>query len=283
MEGEPLSPPAARAWRASRAARASRYARLLKTQLRASLLLGLQYRADFVLDAAVSTFWTGAAILPLVIVFQSRAAVAGWTFGEALMVTGWFTFLEGVLEGGINPSIADVVDHVRKGTLDFVLLKPADAQFLVSTTRFQPWRAANVLTSGVIFGWAFHLLGRIPSPGAVGTATLAMLAAVAVLYSLKTLAVSAAFYFVRVDNLTHLFDSVFDAARWPASIFRGVVRFVFTFVIPLALMTTYPAQALLGTLPTTTLLGAIAGAALALALSRAVWNRAIAHYTSAGG
>jgi ABC-2 type transport system permease protein len=264
-------------------ARLSRYARLLRTQLRASMLLGLQYRADFFIDAAVSVLWTGAALLPLVIVFQVRSSIAGWSFGEALMVTGWFTFLEGVLDGAINPSVTDVVEHVRKGTLDFVLLKPADAQFLVSTMRLQPWRTTNLFTSGLIFAWGFHLLGHGPAPGAVGAATLAMLAAVAVLYALKTLAVSAAFYFVRVDNLTHLFDAVFDAARWPATVFRGVVKFVFTFVIPLALMTTYPAQALLGTLPTTTLVAALGGAALGLVLSRLVWNRAIARYTSAGG
>jgi|CZKU01.1.fsa_nt_gi ABC-2 type transport system permease protein len=293
MAGEPLptsTPPSGRTSREPSRARATavasryaRYARLLRTQIRASLLLGLQYRADFVLDATVNVFWTGAAILPLVIVFQSRASIAGWSFGEALMVTGWFTFLEGVLDGAINPSVADVVDHVRKGTLDFVLLKPADAQFLVSTTRLQPWRATNVLSAVAIFAWGFHLLGRAPTPGAVGLATLSMLAAVAVLYSLKTLAVSAAFYFVRVDNLTHLFDSVFDAARWPSNIFRGVVSVVFTFVIPLALMTTYPAEALLGSLPIRSLFGALGGAVVALTLSRAVWNRAIAHYTSAGG
>jgi ABC-2 type transport system permease protein len=260
-----------------------RYARLLATQVRASMLLGLQYRADFIIDGLVNFFWTVAAVLPLVIVYRVRSSVAGWSFGEALMVSGWFTFLEGVLDGAINPSVADVVEHVRKGTLDFVLLKPADAQFLVSSMRLQPWRATNVLTSGFIFAWGFHLLGRGPSAGAVGAATLAMLAAVAILFSLKTLAVSAAFYFVRVDNLTHLFDSVFDAARWPATVFRGVVKVVFTFVIPLALMTTYPAQALLGSLPPGRLLGAMAGAGLSLVLSRLVWNRAIGHYTSAGG
>ena len=107
--------------------------------------------------------------------------------------------------------------------------------------------------------------------------------AIAVLYSLKILAVSAAFYVVRIDNLAHLFDAVFDAARWPIAIFRGAVRIVFTFVLPLALMTTYPAQALLGTLP----------AALSPPRSRApsrrspclrvVWNAALARYTSAGG
>jgi ABC-2 type transport system permease protein len=76
---------------------------------------------------------------------------------------------------------------------------------------------------------------------------------------------------------------VFDAARWPIQVFHGVVRLVFTFVIPLALMTTYPAQALLGTLPAGTLALAVGGAAGALVLSRMVWNAAIAKYTSAGG
>ena len=262
---------------------ASRYLRLLRTQIRASLLHGLQYRADFVLDGLVSAFWTVSAILPLLVVFGQRPTIAGWTFGEALMVTGWFTFLEGVLEGAVNPSLQEVVDQIRKGTLDFVLLKPADAQFLVSTARLQPWRATNVLTAMGIFAWGFHMLGHGPSAGAVAAAAVAMAAAIAVLYSLKTLAVSVAFYVVRVDNLTHLFDSVFDAARWPIQIFPGLVRLVFTFVIPLALMTTYPAQALLGTLPGRTLAFAVAGALASLALSRVVWLRAIARYTSAGG
>lgn len=262
---------------------AARYLRLLRTQIRASVLLGLQYRTDFVLDGLVGAFWTVSAILPLFVVFRDRPTIAGWTFGEALMVTGWFTFLEGVLEGAVNPSLQDVVDHIRKGTLDFVLLKPADAQFLVSTARLQPWRATNVLTAMGIFAWGFHLLGRGPSAGAIGAAAIAMGAAVAVLYSLKTLAVSIAFYVVRVDNLTHLFDSVFDAARWPIQIFPGLVRLAFTFVIPLALMTTYPAQALLGTLPGRTLALSAAGALGALGLSRLVWLRAIARYTSAGG
>ena len=267
----------------SRPSTLARYGRLLRMQVRSSLLHGLQYRADFVLDGLTGVFWTTSAILPLVVIFRSRPTIAGWSFGEALMVTGWFTFLEGVLEGALNPSLTEVVEHIRKGTFDFVLLKPADAQFLVSTARLQPWRATNILAAGGIFAWGFHLLGHGPAPGAVAAAAVAMMAAIGVLYSLKTLAVSAAFYVVRIDNLTHLFDAVFDAARWPSTIFRGVVRVVFTFVIPLALMTTYPARALLGTLPTLTLALAVAGAVASLALSRAVWTTAVARYTSAGG
>jgi len=260
-----------------------RYLRLLGMQVRASLLLAMQYRLDFLLDGLVEVFWMAAAIVPLLVVFHARPRIAGWSFGEALMVMGWFTFLEGVLEGAINPSLASVVEHIRKGTLDFVLLKPADAQFLVSTARFQPWRGLNVLTAFVIFAWGFRLIGRGPTVGAVALAAVTMLAAVTVLYSLWILTVSAAFYVVRIDNLSHLFSAVFDAARWPIGVFRGLVRLVFTFVVPLALMTTYPAQALLGTLEAGTFAAALGGAVAAFAVSRAVWNASVARYISAGG
>ncbi len=260
-----------------------RYLRLLATQLRASLLLAMQYRADFVLDGFIEVFWMATALAPLMVVFRIRPVVAGWTFGEALIVLGWFTFLQGVLEGAINPSLVTVVEHIRKGTLDFVLLKPADAQFLVSTARFQPWRSINVVTAIAIFAWGFHLLGRAPGAAEIATALVMMGAAVSVLYSLWILTVSAAFYVVRIDNLTFLFGAIFDAARWPVGVFRGAVRFVFTFVLPLALMTTYPAQALLGTLPARTLAAAIAGAVAVFFVARVLWLASIARYTSAGG
>lgn len=258
-----------------------RYVRLLGVQLKASLMLGMQYRADFLLDAIIEVFWALTALVPLVVVFGTRRTIAGWSFGEALLVIAWFTLLQAVLEGAINPSLTAVVEHVRKGTLDFVLLKPADAQFLLSTSKLLPWRTVNLATAAVMFVWAFRLIGHGPSASNVATAALLGLVACALLYAFWILTVSAAFYVVRIDNLTYLFTSVFDAARWPASVFRGALRALFTYVVPLAVMTTFPAQALLGTLGARAIVGAVAGAVAFLALSRAVWVRALARYTSA--
>src|SRR5512142_99649 len=139
-----------------------RYLRLLGIQLRASTTVAMQYRLDFVVEGGLALFWTGWGLVPLLVVFGRRAGVAGWSFEEALVVIGWFQVMRGVLEGAVNPSLAAVVDHIRKGTLDFVLLKPADAQFLVSTTRFEPWRIIDVLAGLGIMGFAFHLMGRTP-------------------------------------------------------------------------------------------------------------------------
>ncbi len=263
----------------------TRYLRLLGLQLRASALLAAQYRFDFFVDAIISLFWTVTAVVPLFVVYgeKSRPGIPGWNFGEALVVTACFILLQGVLDGAINPGLQAVIDHIRKGTLDFVLLKPADAQFLVSTSRFQLFRVFSLVTSGLVFAVAFDRIGHGPSALGVLTALVLFAVATLLLYSLWILIISAAFVVVKVDNLTYLFSSIFDAARWPSSVFRGAVKLVFTFIIPLAVMTTFPAEALLGRLSMATLVSSILGAFVFAAVARAIWLRSIGRYTSAGG
>ncbi len=259
-----------------------RYLRLLYVQARASATIAMQYRVDFLVQGAISVFWVFIAFVPLRVVFSSKAgSVAGWSYPEALVVLGWFTLLKSVLEGAINPSLQAVIDHIRKGTLDFVLLKPVDAQFLVSTARFEPWRLTDFLASLGIFIYAFTLLGRAPTPVQLAVGLLMLGLAGLVLYSLWILVVSAAFFVVRIDNLSHLLSSIYDAGRWPIGVFTGAIRILFTYVIPLALMTTYPAMALLGTLEPVTALGALVAALAFSGAARAVWLLSLARYTSA--
>lgn len=258
-----------------------RYARLLLVQLRMSLTLGAQYRWDFLVQGALSLVWSALGIVPLYVALHHRPPVEGWSYEQALVVVGWFTVLKGILDGAINPSLTSVVEHIRKGTLDFVLMKPADAQFLVSTAKFEPWRLVDLLAGTGILVSAFTLMGTTPRPAHVGLAIFLLLIALAVLYSLWIVVIAAAFWVVRLDNLSYLFSSLLDFGRWPVGIFKGFVRILFTLVIPIALMTTYPAEALLGRLaPRTVLISVLGSLAFALA-GRLVWTRAIGRYTSA--
>lgn len=260
---------------------ARRYLRLLRTQFLMSASTAAQYRADFLLRGAMSLFWLLVTLTPLLVVFSKRQSVAGWTFPESLVVLGWFSLLKAVLEGAVSPSLLAVVEGVRTGSLDFVLLKPADAQFLVSTAKFEPWRVVDLAGALLLLAYAFNRLGRWPQPGHLLVAGALLAMAVLLLYSIWILVVSASFWVVRVDNLSYLFNSIFDAARWPVTVFRGVLRFVFTVVFPLALMTTYPAMALLGKLRAPTAAAALAGGLAFAGVARLIWTRAIRSYTSA--
>jgi ABC-2 type transport system permease protein len=254
---------------------------VLRAQLRASISLAAQYRLDFLVEGLLALLWMGVTLVPVYVVFGTRPSVAGWTFPETLLVIGWFIALKGFLEGTIAPSLTNVIEHVRKGTLDFVLLKPVDAQLLVSLSKIEPWKVIDLLGAGAVFIYAFRQIGHSPTLGQVALSAVLLLAALAVLYSIAILVVAIAFFAVRVDNLLYLFQSIFDVARWPSSVFRGTLAIVFTWVLPLALMTTYPALALLGRLSLSTALGAVAGTVVFTLAARLVWKLSIGKYTSA--
>jgi len=146
---------------------------------------------------------------------------------------------------------------------------------------WSPWHVVDVFGALAIFCYAFAKLGRWPRPLEIGAGLAFLALAVVILYSFWILVVSASFWVVKVDNLSYLFGSLFDAARWPITIFRGALRIVFTFVFPIALLTTYPAMALLGRLDGRTALAALAGGLVFAAIARRVWRRALALYTSA--
>lgn len=258
-----------------------RYVLLLGLSLRKSLTLAMQYRLDFVLNGALSLLWTATGLVPFYVAFHERPPVAGWTYESALVVVAIFTMLKAVLDGAVNPSLLTVVDQIRMGTFDFVLLKPADAQFLVSTTKFNVFHIVDILAGIGLSIWAFVQMGHTPSMANILSAMTMLGAGTVLLYSIWILVISAAFWVIKVDNLAYLFSSIFDFARWPVTVFKGIWRILFTFVLPIGIMTTYPAEALLGTLTLPVFLGTVAGAALFALVARIVWTQALGHYTSA--
>ena len=57
---------------------------------------------------------------------------------------------------------------------------------------------------------------------------------------------TTAFWLVKVDNISELFYAFFSAGRFPVSAFPVWVRFVLTFIVPIAFITTVPAAAAVG-------------------------------------
>ncbi|MEZ4368232.1 MAG: ABC-2 family transporter protein [Kofleriaceae bacterium] len=254
---------------------------LVATSMRVSLMTAMQYRADFLVEGLMSVYWLAWNLLPLVVLYGAREQVAGWDQASALIVIGAFVILRAFIEGVISPSLVEFVERIRTGAFDYVLLKPADAQLLVSTARFVPWRLVDLLGGVAIVVIGFAQLGRAPAPLDLVLGAVLLGCGGAAIYALYIVAAAASFWVVRLDNLAFLLSAIFDTARWPVQVFRGAWRVVFTFVLPLALMTTYPAMALLGRLDASTAVACAAGAVAMLAVARLAWRTAIRSYTSA--
>jgi len=102
-------------------------------------------------------------------------------------------------------------------------------------------------------------------------------------YAIWVALMSLAFWFVSVENLSVLFDAVYEGARYPVTAYPGALRFVFVYLLPIAWTTTIPASALTGRLGPEIAIAAAAVAALAFVLARLLWRAALRRYTGASG
>jgi len=258
-----------------------RYFGVLAIQLRISLASAMAYRANFLIEGVMTIAWLAVTVLPLVVLFSARTSVAGWDASSALIVIAYFTGLRAVLEGVVSPSLVALVEQIRSGSFDYVLLKPVDAQVMVSASRYEPWKVFDlVLAIGLVI-YAFVRRGVAPAPADVALGIVMFVAGALAMYALWIVCAAASFWVGRLDNLIYLLGAIFDTARWPIQVFPQAWRVIFTFVIPIALMTTFPAMALLGRLDAPTALAALAGSAAMLVVSRMIWRAAIRSYTSA--
>lgn len=257
-----------------------RYLRIAFIFIGASVSAQLEYRMNFVVQTIGSLLLAGGSLLGLAILYGDGQPLGGWSLRETMVVVGIFTFVQGFIGAFLQPNLSRMAEEVRQGTMDFTLLKPVDSQFYVSTRNVNIFRATDVLVGGGLVVWAASGLERVSVPGSLLAAAL-LVAALAIVYCVWFMLSTTSFWFVKVGNVTELFNGLFRAGQFPITALPGWVRLLFTFVIPVAFVTTVPAEAIAGRTQPGSVLAAV-GMAVALAFaSRWFWRFAVRNYTSA--
>jgi ABC-2 type transport system permease protein len=255
--------------------------RLLWVCFRVSALSELSYRVNFFLQVIESLLDLGTALAGLAVVFSYTETLAGWRPDEVVALVGVFFLVGGTIRLMIQPSMESLIESVREGTLDYTLTKPVDAQFLVSIQRVEIWKLADFALGIVVLLVALTRMGeRVGAFQAAGF-VIALVAGGVIVYSFWLFLATLSFWFVRVENILVIFQSMYEAGRWPVTIYPGWLRFALTFLVPIVFATTIPAQALAGHLTWQTLLGACGLAAVLFALSRLFWLAGVKRYSGA--
>jgi ABC-2 type transport system permease protein len=194
---------------------------------------------------------------------------------------GVYFLVGGAIRFLIQPSMEALIESVREGTLDFTLTKPADAQLLSSIRRVEIWQLIDVALGFAVLGVALGRMGERVGPAQALEFAVALLAGGVIVYSFWLILASLCFWFVRVENILVIFQSMYEAGRWPISLYPGWLRAILTFLVPVALATTVPAQALAGRLTWPTLAGVWALAAAFAVGSRVLWMAGLRRYSGA--
>jgi ABC-2 type transport system permease protein len=234
-------------------------------------------------------------------------------------VLGCFLVAGAVRDLVISPSLdrlGGLDGDLWRGTFDFVLLRPINTQFLVSLREWRLLSLFDLLLGIAVLAVATTQLGSVPAAGAtaaIAPATAVIAPATAVIAPATAAAVSAApafslasaaafavallaglltlyAVFLAFTSLmfwspgflfTWVFNGIFQMARYPVGIYPGFLRGVLTWVIPIGLMTTFPAQALAGDLPPALLAATAVFSLLAFAGASLLFRKALTRYAGA--
>ena len=257
-----------------------RYWTLIGIFAGSSIAAQLEYRANFVVNLIGSLMTAVGSLFGLSILLGTGSSLGGWNQSEAIVVVGVFTLVEGFMGVFLYPNLNKIAEGVRTGSMDFTLLKPLDSQFLVSARNIGILRVTDLLIGLGMIVYATAQLGGV-RPEGIAVAALLIFAGFASVYSIWLMLCTTAFWWVGVENITELFWGFFRAGQFPITAFPGWGRILFTFVIPVAFITTVPAEALIGRVQPTAALGALGVAVLLVAVSRGFWRFALRNYTSA--
>ena len=249
--------------------------------LRLGVLNELQYRANLAVRLLESLLNLGTALAGLGVVFSKTDTLAGWRPAELLAVIGVYLVVGGLTQTVIRPSLAKFMEDVRLGTLDFTLTKPADAQLLASIRQVEMWKLIDVMLGVGVLSVALVQLGTSVGTWQAASFAIALLAGGAIVYSFLLILATCSFWLVRIENILVIFQSMYQAGRWPIAIYPRWLRSVLTFLVPVGFAITVPAQGLVGRLSWPALLGAIVLAVVLPLASRRFWTAGVRHYSGA--
>jgi ABC-2 type transport system permease protein len=253
--------------------------RILRLFWATSIAAELEYRVNFLLSALSSLGGLAGSLFGLFLFYQGDYRFQGWTWEEALIVLGIFTILQGFSALLLNVNLNRIVRQVQEGTLDFVLLKPISSQFWLSLRVVSPWGLPDIFAGILVVVYAVSRLGL--GLGSLVWGIIPIGLGLVSFYSLWFMLGATSIWFVKIYNVTEVLRGFVEAGRFPTIAYPAAYRFFFTFVVPVAFLTTVPAEAILGRASGAYLLGSLLLASGLLLGSHFFWRFALRFYTSA--
>ncbi|QPN68576.1 ABC transporter permease [Synechococcus sp. CBW1006] len=258
-----------------------RYWRTLRSFWGAALAAELEYQINLLIELLATGGNLAGSLFVLSLFFRSGHGLGGWSWEAALVVLGMYTVLDGIASTLLQPNLSTIVSHVQNGSLDYVLLKPIDSQFWLSLRTVSPWGLPGIVLGVVLMVVGAVRTGATPSLQDLLLTGLMLICGSLILYSLWFILAATSIWFVKVWNATEVLRSFLAAGRYPISAYPIGLRLFFTVVVPVAFLTTVPAEALLGRANLSWLTASGVVTILSLLASRWFWKYALRFYTSA--
>ena len=169
---------------------------------------------------------------------------------------------------------------VEEGDFDFYLVQPCPPLFRLCLNTVDFLDIASLLPVAALTAWVFPRLGIALSLEKIMIYALLTLNGVAIAFAIHVFVAALAVRTQELENAIWVYRDVMFLGKFPTSIYGGPLQIFLTWVIPVGVMVSFPAQALLGSLTASRAGYALLLAAALLAAARLSWSSAVKSYSS---
>jgi ABC-2 type transport system permease protein len=254
------------------------YAALCKNSVTREMI----FKSNFLLWIIVELLWFGLQLSFIGVLYLHTNRIGTWEKWQVVMLIGTSHFIQQFFQAFFLVNCANLSDLVRTGKLDFLLLMPVNTRFIVSLRQVDLGGFVNAVFGLLVLAYAMRQIPLTPTLGQVFGFLGLCATGILIHYSLMLLLASVSFWTVRAQGIVWGYYNLFQIARMPDEAFSGVFKAVFTFVLPMLLVSNIPVRVLAGKLTDPKLLlSLLAMSVLCFVLSEWGWRISVRRYTSA--
>ncbi|MBI5404845.1 MAG: ABC-2 family transporter protein [Candidatus Kerfeldbacteria bacterium] len=258
-----------------------RHLQLLRKFVATSVVAEMEFRSGFVVLIISEILQDVITITLFTVLYGSITTIADWTYPEALLLVGTFMLLTYITHGLFYRNFARVSEYVNEGRLDLLLTKPVDTQFMMTTRYTAVADLFNIVPALIVISYAVSRLDQAVTVTAIAGYLSLIILGVAIIYSLWFAISLLAFWLTQIDEIQELWNGLFDYSKYPRQIFDGGVKILFTFVLPILTIVSFPTEFFLGRIGGSALIYNL-GLAVGLAIgTRWLWRIGLRRYSSA--
>lgn len=218
------------------------YRELLVAQVRSQT----QYRLSFALDLAFSTVLTSLDLVTVWVLFAVNDSLGGFGGRDVLLMVGISSVAFPIADLAVG-NTEKLRVYVRSGLFDAVLLRPLSSLGQLATMDFAPRRVGRVLQGMVIYVLAVTIAPVQWSPAVAVLAVVAPVAGAVFFGAIFVAGATVAFWWIDSGEIANAFTyGGKDVTSYPATVFGGLFRRVFTYGLGFAFIAYLPALAMLG-------------------------------------
>ncbi|MEN9562846.1 MAG: hypothetical protein RIR73_1090 [Chloroflexota bacterium] len=255
--------------------------KLLSAFFKVNVQMSLAYRADTIVNILLNLMWLGWELLSLNIIFNNTDTLGGWGLGELIALLGVFRLVNTMMIALIWPNTEKFNQSIRDGSMDYTILQPVNSMFLVTFSRITVWRIWDLALAVVLIVVGVNMAGEVTSAPQILTFILLAISGMIVIYSLWIVLIALTFWFVKFDNNVTILQALMDSGRYPATVYPAWLRIIVTFIIPIAVATTIPLQALRGELTVMQIFIFLGVSLASFVIASQVWKSGLKQYSGA--